>query len=99
MMGSARSHAVLAGPGGGTGRRRGLKPLGSFGSVRVRIPPRAPQAERCAAKALGVGDQRQLRMGARRALSALWLHLWAQRMCDTSDDRTSDEISRSTGIP
>ncbi len=28
-------------PGGGTGRRRGLKPLGSSGSVRVRTPPRA----------------------------------------------------------
>ena len=41
MMGSADVMAVLPGPGGGTGRRRGLKPLGSCGGVRVRIPPRA----------------------------------------------------------
>ncbi len=37
------------GPGGGTGRRRGLKPLGSHRSVRVRIPPRAlARFSRCA---------------------------------------------------
>ena len=40
-MSLARAVTALAGPGGETGRRRGLKPLGSLGSVRVRTPLRA----------------------------------------------------------
>ena len=33
---------VPTGPGGGIGRRRGLKPPDPFGGVWVRVPPRAP---------------------------------------------------------
>src|SRR6185312_15142425 len=33
--------SIRAGPGAGTGRRRRLKPAGSFGGVWVRVPPRA----------------------------------------------------------
>ena len=40
--GAFRGATVLVRPGGGTGRRRGLKPPGSQGIVRVQIPPRAP---------------------------------------------------------